>query len=438
MKIIKLQAENIKRISAVEITPEGNLIIIAGKNAQGKSSTLDSILFALDYRQFAKNNKHAVRLGEQEGSAHIELGDLIVDRKATADGKSYLKVSTREGAQFPSPQSVLDALIGELSFDPLEFTRLSAKDQVTNLIKAGNIKIDLEDYSNQIKALYDQRTEVNREFKKLEALRSQAELPENYETLPDKEIPATKLNDELKGAYRQIQDNNEKVKLLDDLNNSKTRIEADIQQVKNQIEDLQHKLTAKTNELHDTGLRIEKGQKVVSELPKVDIEEIESRISELETINNNIRKKTGYVFLENQAGDLKVEADQLTQQMEELNNEKAEALKNAKLPVAGLSFNDEGITFNGVAFAQCSSAEQLKVSLAIAMALNPKLRVIRIMDGSLLDKDNLKVIEEMAKDKDFQVWIERVETDDDVAVIIEDGMVKEVKTAKKPRAKKVK
>jgi hypothetical protein len=61
----------------------------------------------------------------------------------------------------------------------------------------------------------------------------------------------------------------------------------------------------------------------------------------------------------------------------------------------------------------------------MAMALNPKLKVIRIMDGSLLDGENMAVITEMAKDKDFQIWIERVEDGSDMAIIIEDGAIVE-------------
>ena len=64
------------------------------------------------------------------------------------------------------------------------------------------------------------------------------------------------------------------------------------------------------------------------------------------------------------------------------------------------------VTYNNVPFDQCSSSEQLRVSLAMGLALNPKLKVILIRDGSLLDgqrhapccldKDNLKMIAEMA------------------------------------------
>lgn len=47
MKIVKLTAENIKRLKAVEITPTGALVEVTGKNGQGKSSVLDAIWWAL-------------------------------------------------------------------------------------------------------------------------------------------------------------------------------------------------------------------------------------------------------------------------------------------------------------------------------------------------------------------------------------------------------
>jgi hypothetical protein len=63
--------------------------------------------------------------------------------------------------------------------------------------------------------------------------------------------------------------------------------------------------------------------------------------------------------------------------------------------------------------------------LAIAMASNPKLRVIRIKDGSLLDDDALALVAQTAEQHDYQVLMERVGTGDPGAIIIEDGQVKE-------------
>ena len=47
-RIVSLTAENVKRISAVHIVPgDGGVVLIGGRNAQGKSSVLDSIMYAL-------------------------------------------------------------------------------------------------------------------------------------------------------------------------------------------------------------------------------------------------------------------------------------------------------------------------------------------------------------------------------------------------------
>jgi hypothetical protein len=57
------------------------------------------------------------------------------------------------------------------------------------------------------------------------------------------------------------------------------------------------------------------------------------------------------------------------------------------------------------------------------MATNPQLRVMRIKDGSLLDSSSLDVIAAMAKDNDFQIWLEEVSTTGKVGVYLEDGEV---------------
>ena len=63
--------------------------------------------------------------------------------------------------------------------------------------------------------------------------------------------------------------------------------------------------------------------------------------------------------------------------------------------------------------------------MAVGLAVNPKLRVLLIRDGSLLDEDNFATIAAMAEEADAQVWIERVGEGAECSVIISDGMVKE-------------
>jgi len=54
---------------------------------------------------------------------------------------------------------------------------------------------------------------------------------------------------------------------------------------------------------------------------------------------------------------------------------------------------------------------------------------LRIKDGSLLGPKNLKLLEEIVKEKDFQLWIERVSDKDQfdksgkVGIFIEEGEI---------------
>jgi hypothetical protein len=124
---------------------------------------------------------------------------------------------------------------------------------------------------------------------------------------------------------------------------------------------------------------------------------------------------------------------------------KDEALATAKYPIEGLGFDTvkREVIYNELPFDQASHAEQMKTSMAIGMAINPKLRIMRIKDGSLLDDKTLAIVAAMAEEHDFQVWIECVSTTGKVGIYLEDGEVKAVneetppaKPAKAPRKRK--
>jgi hypothetical protein len=80
---------------------------------------------------------------------------------------------------------------------------------------------------------------------------------------------------------------------------------------------------------------------------------------------------------------------------------------------------------NGHPFVQASDAEQLRASIAIAISMNPQIRVIRVRDGSLLDEDSIKLVAELAEANDCQVWLERVDSSGKIGFVLEDGHVKE-------------
>lgn len=396
MKIIKLTAENIKRLKAVEIAPDGTLQVITGRNAQGKSSVLDAIWLALGGGAASRETARPVRDGEDGASVTLDLGDLTVTRTWKGD-KTSLAVASADGAKYSSPQKVLDSLIGRLSFDPLEFTRLSAREQREALLDLVDLDVDLADLDARRKIAYDERTEIGRQGKAL------GNVPDPDPSAPAEEISAADLINQITAAQGALHRQRAERQQVEDRAAEVSRLEAELAEARGRLEQAQqvaqwHAPVADVEQLRDDLARVEHTNRAVRENA-----ERRRRIAERDRIQEAYIAKTAEIG--------------------RLDEAKAEALANAEFPVEGLGFDDHGVTYQGVPFSQASSAEQIRVSLAMAMSLNPKLRVIRILDGSLLDADNLALIRDMAADRDYQVWVERVADGTGVGVVIEDGEV---------------
>ena len=78
MKITQLTIENIKRISAVDIKPDGTLVEITGRNAQGKTTALDSIAYTLGGKKAAPDDP--IRQGQNSAKVMVRLDNYIVER----------------------------------------------------------------------------------------------------------------------------------------------------------------------------------------------------------------------------------------------------------------------------------------------------------------------------------------------------------------------
>jgi predicted nuclease with TOPRIM domain len=192
--------------------------------------------------------------------------------------------------------------------------------------------------------------------------------------------------------------------------------------IRGRIKRLEDELKSARNEL-------EKAEKSLSKLPEVDMlmdkrGKLQSEISKAIGVNAKIEEKTRYLSIKEKASSLEDEYDEMSEKISGLEKEKVALLKKADMPINGLSIDDEGVLYKGIPFGQLASSEQLKVSLAIAISLNPELRVLRITDGSLLDEDNLKLISDIAGKTDYQIWIEKVDESGEVGIFIEDGEIK--------------
>lgn len=416
MKIITLTAENFKRLHAVRITPDGALVQITGKNAAGKSSVLDAIQAALGGTGNAPPKP--IRDGQSSASVVLDLGDITVTRRWTSNERSTLVVESKEGARYNSPQSMIDKLVGSLSFDPLAFSRMDEQQQATTLRDLAGI--DTSDIDLKRAKLFEERTGVNREIKRLEATLAGATPSDD---VPDEEISVAALAAENQAAQAQ-KAKNEKIRAAAE----QARLDAqkcldDTEKIRLEVVALKMNLATKADELKILQARWTKAQEVTAAMVDPDTDGLADKVKEADAVNVAVRRKKEMLARYEEAKAKSLEADKLTGAIAVLDAQKATALYAAKFPIEGLALTDDLVTFGGMPLSQASSAEQLRVGLAIGAALNPKLRVVLVRDGSLLDADGLKIVAEWAERENMQTFMERVTDGTGVGVVIEDGEV---------------
>jgi predicted ATP-dependent endonuclease of OLD family len=407
-RIIKLEATNFKRLKAVEITPTGDLVVISGRNGQGKTSVLDAITAALGGTS-TKALPRPIREGESSAEIVLETDDLTITRRFTPSGSTLTVVGT-DGLKIPKGQAKLDALLGRLSLDPLAFTQLDDKAQLKTLLDLVELPFDPAKLDAERAAIYETRTDVNRDLKNLTAQADAYNLPADC---PTEEISVT----DLLTAYRAGQDL--EVKQSNDLR----ALEAanySVDQINRQIADLVRQRAVFEDEIDAVRAVID-----AHDAP-IDLEAIRAQIDNAETINAQARQHKALQAVVEQQADLAEQAQELTAQIAYIDQSKRDGLASAKFPGGlPLGFDETGVLLNGIPFKQASGAEQLRASLAMAIALNPALRVIRIADGSLLDSEGLALVGDMAAKNDCQVWIEVVSDGDGDGIMIEDGAVQD-------------
>lgn len=439
MRIASLYVENYKRLGVVEITPEGNLVTIGGKNGQGKSSVLDAIYVALKGRAVAPPKP--VRKGEEKSTIRLDLGDLIVHRtfvqKEGVDFTSTLKLESADGLLYKKPQDVLDALLGEIGFDPFEFINLKPKEQTARLLEMVPLSIDLDEYAQRDASDFAKRTESNRDVTRLRAQVEAIAVEEVPADLPDRNALTDQLGNaaDHNGAIAAERTRREMERAaIDRRVGDAEKHRANAVDIREQIEEMTRRAAEQDDAAAAVDTEIEEREEVLASLPNLeeetDTNAIRQQLHDAEAIHAVAARQTRRAELAAELTTAEALSQSFTHAMAERAKQRNAALASAEMPVEGLAFaiDEEGratLTYDGLPFTkdQISTAVQLRVSTAIGMAANPRLRVLRIKDGSLLDEDSMADLAAMADTDDFQIWVEVV-GDGGVGIIMENGVIR--------------
>lgn len=127
---------------------------------------------------------------------------------------------------------------------------------------------------------------------------------------------------------------------------------------------------------------------------------------------------------EEDANAHRAEYDTMTAKLNDVRQKKIDLLKNASLPLPGLSVENGELTYNGHRWDSMSGSEQLKVSTAIVRKLNPNCGFVLIDKLEQMDTETLQDFGTWLEQEGLQAIATRVSTGGECSIIIEDGYVK--------------
>lgn len=419
VKITSFAAENVKRIKAVQFEPtKDGLTIIGGGNANGKTSVLDSIVYALGGEKYRPKN---LNRDGAETPAKIRLvlsNGLIVERSGK---NAALKVTDPTGQK--AGQKLLNELIEPLALDLPRFLAATDKEKGETLLRIIGVGDELETLDKRESALYNERTYVGRDADRKQKL---ADALEYYPDAPAELVSAADL---IRQQQEILARNGQREQWRRDYDRILDRITI----TDNRIETLTRQLKEAQEERAALDKQRATAEKTPKELELESTEAIERSIADIEETNRRVRANLSKANAIDEAERLQDDYKRLTTEIEGARDARRALLDGADLPLKGLSIKDGALIYKGQAWTDMSGAEQLIVATSIVRRLNPECGFVLMDKLEQMDIPTLTRFGEWLEKEGLQVIATRVSTGEECSIIIEDGMV--VKAEEAPAAK---
>lgn len=420
VKIAALEAENVKRIKAVALTPSPTgLTIVGGNNNQGKTSVLDALAWALGGEKFRPTA--AVRDGAL-APPHLKVilsNGVVVERKGK---NSSLTVTDPTGQR--SGQQLLNAFVEPLALDLPRFMQASDKDKADTLLNIIGVGDALTGLDREIKALYDRRTVIGQIGAQK---RHAAEELTEYPDAPSEPVSAIELIQQQQEILLHNADNQRKRMKLAQLEEQEKQLGRRVQELSQELEMVEHQLTAVQQDVQDA-------TKTVAQLQDESTAELEQSIRNVEEINRQVSANLAKSKAQDEAERYAQEYAALTEQIKAKRTARMDLLNGADLPLTGLGVEDGSLTYNGKHWQDMSGSDQLRVATAIVRRLNPNCGFVLLDKLEQMDLATLAEFGSWLQAEGLQAIATRVSTGGECQIIIEDGRVKDAEEPPAPKA----
>ena len=417
VKISSLELSNVKRIRAVQIVPsQDGLTVIGGRNAQGKSSVLDAIAWALGGNKLKPSNPNRDG-GATPAKLHVELSNGTVVERRGKNGALYV----RDANGGKGTQKLLDEFLSALALDLRKFMAGTDKDKADALLQTLGIDRELAALDSRIQAVFDERRDAARVAKKDKVY---ADGLPHHEDAPDEPVSITELIQQQQAILAKNGENQRKRDRLKEITFEKYRIADEIERLEAQLKDIQARVEERRASYEVVAKDEEIALTEAADLQDESTEEIEASIASIEAINKQVSDNQQWMRAYESAKKSAAKQKELDAKLTKLRKERVDLLDGAPLPLEGLAVDTDGrMTYKGQVWSDMSSAEQLRVATAIVQATKPDCGFVLVDELEKFDSEQLADFGAWATERGLQVIGTRVGTDDACTIIIEDGKV---------------
>ena len=455
MYIKHLQLLNFQVIESFEADFDGSVYFITGDNELGKSTLLKAIGALL-----TGNRDDVLRNGATKGFAKMIVGDdgeeYDVQLSFTeANPRGTLTIKQKTTGMATNNVSMLQRIFGYQDFDAVEFSRWSetadGRRKQIAVVKAllpEPVRKRIEEIDETVSTLKQERTGVNRDVKTfagfVETIKQQLapgdvekySAPVDVTALMERQQTNAALIEKAKTVRATLAQRKEQLAGIPArIEAEKTKADATRKAYADKVEMARIAYENALREQKDADEKINatlayvlgeiEAQKKDWETRKANAEswlakyeannpentDVPALLEQAEAHNKRYHVVCQYKEKKTQYDGIKAKSEEMDRKIAELSTERADLIANAELPIAGLSFTDDGLELNGVPFVpgKVSDSQTMEIAAKLVIASNPTVKVFRIARGESLGAKRLQTIVDIARKNGFQGFIEQVQ-----------------------------